>query len=69
MVDLIKKDSKWKCTIGQTVEVKKPHRIRGLGDNISSAGLIYQRLLKFYPDYPDDKFDNSKDHEVTDTDL
>ena len=34
-------DSKWKCAMGKTVEIKNPARIRGLGDNISSAGLVY----------------------------
>ncbi len=40
-------DDKWKCAMGKTVEIKNPTRLRGLGDNISSASLLYQSLTKF----------------------
>lgn len=59
-------DSRWKCVIGQTIEVKKPVRLRGLGDNISAAGLVYQRLVKFYPDIPED---STIDQSADETDL
>lgn len=36
--------SDWKCCIGLTIELIKPKRVRGLGDNISSAGIIYQGI-------------------------
>lgn len=56
------------------MEIKIPKRIRGLGDNISSAALVHHKLVRFFEaieedERNDDNNDPSSDQDDSEIDL